>query len=377
MITFRPLNLVNTRPQIILMQRNFYMIAIGFVSLLLLQGCSNAIVNSFESKPTALGTTNEIVVIADQEVWDGSLGDTIRFYYGAPYPIMPQPEPIFDLRHFTPTQLSNDVLRRELRTYLIVADLTDADSETTGLIREDLGAENLKRAESDSEYFSSVGHDKWARGQLLIYVFGNGQEQLADRLIRSFPSVASRVNQHDLVQIDAATYLDGENMQINDLISEKYDIFMKVPGDFNVAIDQDNFLWLRRDDGEQTASILLTARAYRSENQFSKEALIDLRDTLGRRIQTSMRGTYTRTNAEDLPVYVYDKKVSGNYTLEGRGIWEMVGEFMGGPFVTYMILKPDQTSILIADVFLYAPGKDKRNLIQQLDHVVQSIQFKG
>jgi hypothetical protein len=328
----------------------------------------------FESKANALGSTNEIVVIADDSVWDGPVGDSLRYFYGSPYPIMPQPEPIFDLRHFTAEELMADDLRRELRTYLIIGDLSQNDSGTNNLIKKDLGEARIQSAMLDEGDFSTVGQDRWARGQVLIYVYGKDDTTLINHLIGGFPSIARRINQHDLKQVSAATYLEGENIPISNLISSKFGAQLKIPGDFKVAMERDNFIWIRKDNREITASFMFTKRPYYSEEQFSKSEILALRDTLGRKyISATAPGSYMRTNFTDLPVYTYEKTIDNKYCIESRGIWEMAKEYMGGPFVNYMILNSDKNEILFIDGFVYAPGKEKRNYIQQLEHIVTSL----
>ncbi len=42
----------------------------------LLSGCSEEMQRNLKSVPSAFGKINEIVVIADRDLWDGDLGDS-------------------------------------------------------------------------------------------------------------------------------------------------------------------------------------------------------------------------------------------------------------------------------------------------------------
>ncbi|MDX1477268.1 MAG: DUF4837 family protein [Saprospiraceae bacterium] len=342
--------------------------------LLALTSCQNTIAG-LQSKPTALGKTSELVVVCDQPMWDGAVGDSLIFYYESPYPIMPQPEPMFDVRHFTTDDLNADALRKELRTYLVIGNLSDEDSPTTNMIREDLGPEKMRRAAEDPAYFTSVGQDKWARGQLIMYLFGKSDDDIIDKLIRSFPTIAQRINQHDKVQVNAATYLDGENVPMSTRVREKFGVELKIPGDFKLAVDRENFLWVRKDTRELTSSIAIRAFDYTDKNQLELDGLINMRDRLGILVQGSSVGSFMRTNAEDLPVYTYQKELGGRYVVESRGIWELTEDFLGGPFLNYAII--DGNRILMIDCFVFAPGTTKRKYVQQLEHVVSSLKFAG
>ncbi len=342
------------------------------------QSCTDSMRQSFEVVPNALGVTNEIVVIADDDIWEGPIGDTIRYYYGAAYPIMPQPEPMFDLRHFTPTELNSDRLRKELRTYLFVGDLSNTDSPTSRFIAEDIGQENVRRSREDEKYFSSIGRERWASGQLLVYVFANSEEKLKSNIIRSYSGVAKLVNQHDKPQIEAAVYLEGQQYKAIQSLREKFGIELKVPGDYVTAIEEDNFIWMKKDTRELTSNLMITRVPYTSRDQFSKEALIALQDSLGQKyISSTIRGSFMKTNDVDLPVFLYEKQIQGHYAVEARGIWEMYNDYMGGPFTTYLILDEPKNEIIFIQGFLFAPGKRKRKFVQHLEHIVNSLKVLG
>jgi hypothetical protein len=336
-------------------------------------GCKNTLA-SFETKPTAIGTTNQVIVVADNEHWAGMIGDTLEYYFGGPYPIMPQPEPLFDLKHYTASDLVEKSARRSLRTYLFLADLSDEESPTAQMVRNDLGAEKLRRFQEDPGYFSSVGYDKWARGQMIVYLFERSEEALANSIVRAFPTIAERINQHDLTQVHASTYITGESVRLERTVREKFDISLKIPNDYKVAIDQENFLWLRKDDDILTSNILIRRFPYTDRSDIDLENIIRMRDRLGIFIQGSTVGSVMQTNDEDLPVYTYQKDFDGHFAIESRGIWEMTLDFLGGPFINYAII--DGSEILMIDCFVYAPDRQKRNYVQHLEHIVSSLKFE-
>ena len=83
------------------------------VYVLSFTSCTEEMARSFKALPNAFGEINQIVVIAEEDVWAGPVGDTLRYYFAAAYPILPQPEPIYDLVHFTPTDLIAEPSRKE------------------------------------------------------------------------------------------------------------------------------------------------------------------------------------------------------------------------------------------------------------------------
>lgn len=353
------------------------------ISLVLtLMACNDEMANQMKVKPTALGRLNEIEVIADGEMWDGPVGDTINHYFGSAYPIMPTPEPIFDIRHFTPNDLISEPLRKELRTYLIVADLQDEDSPTTKMVRKDLGEERYLKLKSGKPYSSTVGHDKWARNQMLIYILGNGKDNLYKGIKDNFPAIAKKINQHDEDQLMSSIYtVKRTNIGLSAKVKELYGIDMNVPGDFKLAVENkpERILWIRRDDkGGAILNMMMESEAYEGPKQFETEALIAQLNALSKDyVTTNTAGSHMQINTDDLPVYDYTYSIDGQYTKELRGVWEMTEDFMAGPFVGYAIHHEESNSIIYIYAFIYGPGEAKRNLMQQMDYIVKNVSING
>jgi hypothetical protein len=335
-------------------------------------GCKDTLSN-LQTKPVALGVMNEIVVVSDEDVWDSNVEDSVMFYFAGPYPIMPAPEPLFDIRHFSFGELNGDALRKELRTYIILADLSDSESSITKMVKNDLGEEAINKFYQDPAHFTTAGLDKWAKGQLIVYIMGKDREDLGRNVVRAFPRVSERIRKHDSEQLRAQTYVHGKSSKATNAIADKFGLQMQIPGDFQVAISSDNFIWVRKDTRDLTSSIAIRTYDYTNQDQLQKDNLIALRDRLGLKIEGTTVGSYMQTNPVDLPVYTYNIELDGKFTVESRGIWEMTDDFLGGPFVNYAVISGGK--IYMIDTFVYAPGKDKRNYVQQLELVVSSLKF--
>lgn len=326
----------------------------------------------------ALGTLNEIVVVAENDLWDGPIGDSIRYYYESAYPIIPQPEPFFDLRHFTPQELENEKLRRELRTYLVVADLSDDESGTTKMVRHDLGESKFSEALADPKKNNSIGRDKWAMGQIVVYLYANNQENLTSAIKNTFSAIAKRIHMHDRKIVESAVYSRQANGGLSKSLTEDFQLQVSIPYDYNVALENkdENLIWLRKDEGEAVFNLVIQKLPYENTETMSVAGIKSLRDEFGKYyVRSDEVGSYMRTNDLDLPIFEYNIEVDGSYALEARGIWEMTKDFMGGPFASYLILSKDKKHVFFIDTFIYAPGKKKRDKMQQLEYLVKSIKL--
>jgi hypothetical protein len=351
--------------------------AIVLLSLLILTQCSEETQKSMGLKPipNSFGDINEVVIVADRDIWEGSIGDTLDFYYSSAYPILPQPEPMLDLRHFTPEELDRAPDRKELRNYMIVANLNDSSSPTTQMITKDIGPEKVRQALEDPSFTSMVGRDKWAKGQLIIYQFGNSQEALINNIKQNLTPVLKRIRKADSQKIDATIFFKGESFKLMSEVKNTMGLNMRIPDDFFLAMNKDGVMWMRKETDKVSSNIMITKRAYKNENQLTKEYIKSLRDSLGRYISTEIPNTYMKINDQDLPMLAQPIKMGNQYTIEARGIWEIVNDYMGGAFVSYLIHNPVNNELIFVDGFVHAPGENKRDHMQALEHIINTIRL--
>ena len=60
-----------------------------------------------------------------------------------------------------------------------------------------------------------------------------------------------------------------------------------------------------------------------------------------------------------------------------RGLWKMVGDMMGGPFVSHARLDEKNQRVVVAEGFVYAPETDKRNFIRRIEAALYTLRLPG
>jgi hypothetical protein len=293
---------------------------------------------------------------------------------------MPAPEPMFDIRHFTFEDLAADKLKKELRTFVVLADLNDQKSQVTRMLKEDLGPEKYMQAMSDPTINHAFGANKWADGQIVFYLIGKGPTALTNSIKANFPAMASRMKEHDAPQIHANLFGTGGVHENSQEIISKFGIDLKLPPTFKKArtADENNFIWFTRATKEADQHIIIRKFPYSDQRQLSLDSLIERRNEYGRKyIKSEHKGTYMLTQNKLMPVLQYATKVDGAYTIELRGLWEIENDFKGGPFLTYAILDEKAKAYIFVDCFVYGPGAEKRDYVQQLEYIVQRAKLSG
>ena len=334
---------------------------------------------ALEAKPRAIGDVNRIIVVADPNLLQTPVKDSIVYSYEQAYPMMPQPEPLYDLRYLTVDDLISNPARRELRNYLMVADISDTDSPTTQFVTKMLGEEKILAAKEDFRQGTSVATDTWANGQTIVYVYGEGPDEIATLIARSFPGASKRFATSDREVLMANIYQSGHGRATADTLRANVGLSMDIPLDYKLAKAEPNFVWVRRDLSDVVQNILVSSVPYRDVSQLSADSAIVYRNLIARdAVRTNTEGSVMATNDRDLPIVTDTVSINGVSAIEVRGVWEMTDDFMGGPFFTYLIPDPKSRKLYVIDGFVYGPGakKGKRNYMQQIATIVASAQVE-
>jgi len=346
-----------------------------FIGLVLCLSCSPDQRQKMSPKPNAIGKAGQMLVVAEGEVWHSLAGEALREELMQEFAVLPSAEPRFDVRHIEGVKLTE--LRREWRVILFVGDLSQ-QSKTTKEISQVIGKEGLERAKLDFDYNTVFRENVWAEGQLLIYIFAPNKAQLLENIQKRSASIMKKIEESDFNKIKSNTYQSGLNRVANNEIKDKLGVRLDIPGTYQLAVfdSLNREIWLRRETQTISSNILIKAMNYTKDTQLSNKGIIAMRDSVGRRMITSAaQDSYMVTNKGENLIEYQKTDINGYYTLEARGVWEMKNDFMGGPFLSYMIYNPNNEKVVYLDGFVHAPGEDKRSLMQQLELIMRSVKF--
>jgi len=345
--------------------------------LLLFASCTSDIRKNLEADPVAFGPLNHLVVVADSSLWGSAVGDTFDYYFAGAYPILPQPEPIFDIRFFTPAQLMAVKERREMRTYIFLADLEQEDSPVTRMVEADMGPERTAEARKEKSFKVTMAKDKWADGQILFYLVGNGREGLIESIRNQYSGVIQRIRKEEEVRIGAGVYLGGTNDTLQQQIKQNLGVTIQLPYDYFRAMydPAKKVMWVRRETDELSANIMIQVLPYTDKNQLTGQGIKAIRDKLGGYVASEVSGTYMVTNDVDLPMLASAGTFNNYFSVEARGIWEMENDFMGGPFFGLLVLNPNDNQLYYLDGFIFAPSEKKREFMQEIEHIIRTARF--
>ena len=157
--------------------------------------------------------------------------------------------------------------------------------------------------------------------------------------------------------------------------NEDFGLTMNVPPGFSIARQKKNSIWVRYETPEISQGIILYTFPYTSDSTFTVDYLVAKTDSvLEIDIPGPTPGSYMAVEKrldQVFNVYEHNK----NYAVEMRGLWRVENDFMGGPYVALAELDAANQRIVVAFAYVFAPSKNKRNLLQQVEAMIYSLKL--
>ena len=76
------------------------------------------------------------------------------------------------------------------------------------------------------------------------------------------------------------------------------------------------------------------------------------------------------TERENFDVIARQVTLNKHFAMEIRALWRTNNLTMGGPYVGYALVDQPRGRLYYLEGFAYAPGKDKREIVRELDTIL-------
>lgn len=315
--------------------------------------CGSKTSNEPLQKKGSSGKTLELLVVADRDVFQGDVKALVDSIFKAPQEGLINPEPLFDVANIPVSSYKSSEMFRVHRNIILL----------------DVNPQNPNKVYHHT--------DSYAAPQV-IYDFAVKDIASLRQLLRKYsPAMIEEFYDAEHKRIVKA-FKTTEGFEIEKAVEKQFGFRLTYSEEFEVA-KADNpspdFAWVRKEAKDFGLGTLIHTAPYESKNQFSTEEIVRNIDTLMKRhIQGPAEGSYMATeHRTDFTHKVM--KMKENYCVETRGNWRLYGDFMGGPFVAYTILAPDQKNVITLVGYVYCPRFDKRDYLMQVEGICHSIQF--
>jgi hypothetical protein len=112
-----------------------------------------------------------------------------------------------------------------------------------------------------------------------------------------------------------------------------------------------------------------------NESQNTISDIIKIRDSIGKKyVPGPTEGSYLTTDDAYAP-YLFQTKVGNKFAYEVKGVWDVEGSFMAGPFQMLIIKDKARSRYLIVEGFVFKPSAQKRNNMFEIESILRSVEF--
>lgn len=297
---------------------------------------------------TAQGRPYELVIVCGHDAWKGALGDSLRAVFTAPVPYLNQTESLFDVLRVTERSYTGTVARHRNILKLVV-DPT------------------LPQAEAGVQY------DLTAQPQIIITLQGPTERSLTQYI---------DTHRNEMVQIFEQAERDRSirfteryfAAEVSKAIEARFGVQMKVPRGYIVAKSEPDFVWARYEYPQASQGFFVYSYPYEGPESLSPAALLAARNKFAARIPGPADGSYMTTSDAIEPSYRMFR-LEGRLWCEMRGFWDVAGDYMGGPFVSYTTVDTKTNRVFTLDGYVYSPKLHKRNFVRGVEHLLYEVNF--
>lgn len=293
----------------------------------------------------SLGNINTLQVIAENDLWNGEVGEEIRKYFAAPVDGLPQEEPLFSMNQMPPSTYTD--FARKYRTFLHV---TIGDSSAV-----------------------SIKKNPYAKPQVGAFIIGKDKQDVIRLLEENHQRIISSFKAAEITEKQNRI---KKSLKKLDSLEKKMGVSLRIPTAYRTAKETDDFFWYRKalKSGETNIIIYEVPLSHIQSDSTVVNDIIKIRDLIGGDYMPVEEGGRFITEAAYAP-YLFTTEIDGRFAYETKGIWEVKTQWMGGPFINYAVRDTVRDRYLILEGFVYAPATSKRDLQFELEAILKSAKL--
>jgi hypothetical protein len=324
---------------------SFYFTCLLLATLTLVS-CKKGGVKGIKTDNFSNGKAGEVILILDKKYASETVQNYLDEFLSQPQPALNQEESMFDVLHFENKDFTPQFQRHRS---VIQFDINSNYASNTFTVEENV----------------------WAKPQVHIYLRGNNMDSLTLLFMQHEDEVLNALYVNDLKRVQYF-YTTNNDAYIEKKIKDKFGIYMTVPNTYKIALDTADFMWLRFKTVRNDRFIIIYKT---SGNDLSKEGLIAARNEKTQAyIPGAVKGAHpVVAEVAPFPLYQTNIAVGNNTGAELRGLWECVGDYMGGPFYNYSFMDKSGENVISVGGFVYAPEEEKRDYLREVEAIVKSV----
>lgn len=298
---------------------------------------------SSDTLPASNGGRMDIMVVASDGVWQDVAGEVLLQYTTDAQYGLPQPEPRFTVRQVNHKEF-NSLLKRTRN--LIIMDLDSTEYRAQ---------KNL-----------------FAKPQLVYRFTAPTEKELAGLIRGHQKEMLAEIRQGEIDYLQKRLIVKHQPPHA---VLLQHNLSLKIPLDYDLEQSSDNLLVYWKKGLKSDQGMMIYFEPINPGSGVLGERIIPLRDSLTRiHFQGEKEGSYMLVE-DILAPRMINRELDEQFALETRGLWRTKGDFMGGAFVNYTVFDEINNQRIMLDGFVYAPDQNKRNLLLELEAILQTMEI--
>ena len=171
-------------------------------------------------------------------------------------------------------------------------------------------------------------------------------------------------------------FAQTENLSIKETLNKNFGFSLRFPESFYIAVKNKEFAWMRLEAAKYSQAILIYTEPFTDSTQLDPLHLLEFRNRMTKQyVPGDVEGSYMTTDTIIKPVTRVLPFLDAKAT-EIRGLWRTIGDFMGGPFVSYSFVDTKSNRIITLEGYVYYPNNEKRDLLLQLEAIIHTFAYQ-
>jgi hypothetical protein len=338
--------------------KNLVLGLISTCSMVLIWGCAG----DDTTKSIAFGRPESIILVgASDMLASGKVIDSFENNYARYYPVMPQPEPLFDIRKVDVEAFNEGLMK--YRTIFLLVDLSQPGNMLE-LMKKILNKETFEKVKNKTGSQILRLQDLWINDQWVVVVTGNNASELAENVAKSSQKLIPELNQRETEKYRSMLFIGGRAENSETALEKDFKLKMKIPHNYTIEKQdpKNQFIWIRYVADNSITNLLVRAFPVADSTGLTPENFKRLRNAVTKQYISVPGKNIYMTIHDDVPTPEFSKTTfAGLEALEARGTYKMVGDFMGGPFLSYLVQDKQNNRVLLIDTYVYAPAGQKES----------------
>lgn len=306
-----------------------------------------------EYVPESTGSPYEMVIVCDNDLWETSVGDSVKNIFQGLEPMLNQEEPKFGILRKRAFGFKG-VFTRHRNVLMLKIDTTLSD---------------------DNQMMYGVNYDQWAKPQIVISLKAKNDKQMAKLFELKKADILFAFEEAE--QFRFVTRLRKySSAKMDSLLRNDFGLSLSLPKNYVVRnLEKPNFVWLSYEMPTSSQGILVYTYPYHGE-KLTEAFLMNKRNEFVKRVPGQLPNTHMQNSELIVPIF-QDIDINNRKWLKISGFWGLKGDFMGGPFRNYSTIDTSANRVISIDCYVYSPdyNKGQRNYIKQLDAVVRTFKL--